>query len=262
MSTKRLALLLCADFPPPTRSTCGYYAEVFRQFLKSSLPSRSDVVFKLDVFDVVDKKEYPPDSVHYDGLLISGARASPEEWVKPLVEYVARILEEKPSMKVFGICFGHQIIARALGSPVEKGEWELAVKTIHLTRIGRAIFGGHKLGLQFLHVNEVTRTPHNAHVLGSTDVVHNQGMVIFEPALAPLPEDLDSEGLCVPLTSIRVLSFQGHPELTALIARMLILSEADELGKDLVDDALTRVGLPTDGVGKIGKVMWGVLGVE
>lgn len=85
----------------------------------------------------------------------------------------------------------------------------------------------------------------------------NQGMAIFEPESAPLPADLDSDALCVSLTSIYVRSFQGHPELTEPVMRMLIHQHADKLGPELVQDALSRVGLPTDGIDKVGKVMWG-----
>lgn len=37
----------------------------------------TDVDYKLDVYDVVEKMEYPSDCDHYDGLLVSGSRAFP-----------------------------------------------------------------------------------------------------------------------------------------------------------------------------------------
>jgi hypothetical protein len=86
-------------------------------------------------------------------------------------------------------------------------------------------------------------------------------MVVFDPAEAPSAEDLESDALHVRLTSIRVLTFQGHPELTEPIVRQLLEEDAEEFGKELFDDALSRVGLPTDD-GKAGKVIWGVLGVR
>lgn len=86
-------------------------------------------------------------------------------------------------------------------------------------------------------------------------------MVIFDPASATLPADLDSDALCIDLTAIHVLTLQGHPELTEPIMRMLIIQAADHLPQDMVDDALSRVGLPTDGVDKVGRVLWGMLGV-
>ena len=46
-----------------------------------------------------------------------------------------------------GGCFGHQIVARALGAqvaPSPKG-WELSVTEIELSEEGRRLFGGEKL---------------------------------------------------------------------------------------------------------------------
>ena len=44
-----------------------------------------------------------------------------------------------------GFCFGHQVIAKALGLSVKRGDFEVSVTTIHLTSIGKAIFNTDKL---------------------------------------------------------------------------------------------------------------------
>jgi hypothetical protein len=111
------------------------------------------------------------------------------------------------------------------------------------------------------HVDQVSETPPHAHVLGSTPDAHNQGMVIFEPELALSPEDLESDALSVPPRSIHIFTLQGHPELGVPIIRALIEAERDILGDDLVEDALRRLYDSTDGVVKVGRVIWGMLGV-
>ncbi|KAF8549194.1 class I glutamine amidotransferase-like protein [Imleria badia] len=271
----KLALLICDDTIPPVNALYGNYGRLLNHLLSESLARiSSDVTFTLDAYDVVNEMEYPPDSDHYDGLFISGSRASSyedKEWINKLVAYVARIITEKPSLKLFGICFGHQIIAKALGGScvLNNGLWEVSVTTVRLTPLGKAIFGSDQLDMQQIHRDHVPTVPPNAHLLGSTDVTPNQGMVLFDPA--SVPADLNSDTPSIPLTSIHVLTVQGHPEFTEPIMRMLLDERAEKLGETLVNEARLRAGgvpgrhhpdgLACDGVGRIGKVIWGVLGV-
>lgn len=46
-----------------------------------------------------------------------------------------------------GICFGHQIVARALGKDCvpNSGRWEVGITPIDLTETGKKIFGTDKL---------------------------------------------------------------------------------------------------------------------
>ncbi|KAG6373023.1 class I glutamine amidotransferase-like protein [Boletus reticuloceps] len=279
MSTIRLALLICDDLIPPLKTIHGNYTTIYHHLLSSSLARiTSDVTFTLDGYDVVKDMAYPPDSARYDGLLISGSRVSAYEdveWINKLIAYVKRIITEKPSLKLFGICFGHQIVARALGESCVRNPsgWEVAVTTIQLTPLGKAIFGSDQLDIQQSHLDHVPTCPPNAHLLGSTDVTPNHGMVIFDPASVPILADLDSDtpSLNVPLTSIHVLTVQGHPEFTESIMTALLDVRVGLLGEKLVKEARLRAGgipgrrypggLACDGVGRVGKVIWDVLGV-
>jgi GMP synthase-like glutamine amidotransferase len=65
-----------------------------------------------------------------------------KSWIHILTAYVKRIYEEFPSKKIIGICFGHQIVAQALGGKVELNQrgWELAVRRIIMSESAKGIF--------------------------------------------------------------------------------------------------------------------------
>lgn len=122
-----------------------------------------------------------------------------------------------------------------------------------------------------MHKDHVPTLPAGTHLLGRTDPTPNHGMVLFDPASAPSPETLASDAPLVDLTSIRVLTIQGHPEFTEPIMGTLLDSRVAVLGEELVRDGHLRKGgipgkvypdgLTCDGVSKFGKTIWGVLGV-
>lgn len=274
----RLALLECSR-PLPT--TLGKYRRVYQTWLDASLEivnaSRTEpVTYTLDGYDVVDEMEYPPDDIEYHGVLITGSPSSAYEdleWINRLITYVKRIISEKPNTRLFGICFGHQIIARALGGECtpNDGKWEVAVTTVQLTPLGKSIFGKEELDVQQLHRDHVPTVPSGCHLLGSTAITPNHGFVMFDSKSTPSAESLDSESLSVSLTSIRIFTVQGHPEFTPITVHAVLDARAKILGELVTRDARARAdGLPgkprsdgraCDGVSVVGRTIWGILGV-
>ena len=54
---------------------------------------------------------------------------------------MAKTIKERPKVKIVGICFGHQIIARAMGGTLERNPngWEIATTEIELTEEGKRV---------------------------------------------------------------------------------------------------------------------------
>ena len=83
----------------------------------------------------VEKGDALPDPESLDAILITGAAYGVYDdtpWMRTLKEWIGFAAENKVPM--IGICFGHQIIADALGGDVRKSEkgWGLGRHTYQL----------------------------------------------------------------------------------------------------------------------------------
>lgn len=57
------------------------------------------------------------------------------------MDFVGQVLNQN-RVRVIGVCFGHQIVARALGVEVGRNDlgWEVAVMDVQLTDKGKELF--------------------------------------------------------------------------------------------------------------------------
>ena len=62
-------------------------------------------------------------------------------WILSLVDYTKKLLEQE-RVRLIGVCFGHQIIGRAMGLPVGRSSvgFEVSVVPLELSDLGRGIF--------------------------------------------------------------------------------------------------------------------------
>lgn len=146
----RIAILECDTPLDGTRTKYGGYGGVFTQLLRSGadglqhpgLSSTSGL--ELSIFDVVNAQKYPS-LEDIDAILISGSKHdsfADHPWILKLVDFVKKVLDQD-RVRVIGVCFGHQIVGRALGAKVDRsdGGWEISVTAIDLTKRGQEIFG-------------------------------------------------------------------------------------------------------------------------
>lgn len=143
----RLAILM-ADTPlPGTAAKYKDYGGVFTSlFAAAAAPQPVAEVLSLTYHDVVNHVNSYPSLADVDAILITGSKHSAfadDAWIMALVSFVREALATEGRVKVVGVCFGHQIVARAMQTPVvvnDKG-WEVAVTEVELSDEGKAFFG-------------------------------------------------------------------------------------------------------------------------
>ncbi|KAK2737431.1 hypothetical protein FQN57_007521 [Myotisia sp. PD_48] len=235
----RLAILEC-DVPlSGTQTKYGGYGGVFEALLQASAkglnqPHIVDPETGLDIkkFNIQANPDDYPKLEDIDAILITGARYNSYDdspWILKLVKYTKEVLDHD-RVRVVGVCFGHQIIGRALGSKVGPNEegWEVSVYNIDLTEQGKQVLGLEKLRLHQMHRDIVYDCPPNVISLGSTPRCAVQGMY--------LPR--------------RFISFQGHPEFTEEIVTELLQTRKymGVFPPGVYDDGMALVKTPHDGI--------------
>ena len=156
-----------------------------------------------------------PESVEgFDGVVVTGSRSSvywDEEWIEPARRWVREAVEA--GLPCLGVCWGHQLIADALGGEVAAmGEYEIGYREIEQTRDSVLLDGVDDRFTAFTtHSDEVVELPEDAEVLAENDY-----------SIHAFRKD-------------RVFGVQFHPEYDSETAREVTL------GKDLPDERIQRV---------------------
>jgi len=173
----KIGILQTGHSPDNMKDQLGDYGEMFTKLLGGH-------GFEFKIWSVVDG-DFPASAVDADGWLITGSKHGAYEdhdWIPPLEDLIRAIRET--GCPLVGICFGHQIIAQALGGKVEKfsGGWS----------VGRTEYtvNGQPMALNAWHQDQVTAVPNGATVVGSSDFCANAALLYDDQiwTIQPHPE--------------------------------------------------------------------------
>ncbi|MEX0338703.1 MAG: type 1 glutamine amidotransferase [Arenibacterium sp.] len=153
----KLAVLDLSYWPPEFMSGQPRFGEVLRDWVARGVPEAD-----ISVVDVIEGAPVPSVDA-FDGFVISGSAEGVYDktsWMQPLRDFLmAARAAGKP---LFGVCFGHQIMADVFGGRAEKvGDPVVGVQ--HFEINGR-VQPGH-----VWHQDQVTEVPPGAEVIASAD---------------------------------------------------------------------------------------------
>ncbi|MGB1011577.1 MAG: type 1 glutamine amidotransferase [Thiolinea sp.] len=103
-----------------------------------------------------------PAFADYDGYILSGSEKGvydEAEWMEPLRAMLLQLKEAQ--IPVFGICFGHQLMADTYGGKAEKSDKGFVVGPREFTADGQ------QYAARVMHQDQVTEKPPNAEITAS-----------------------------------------------------------------------------------------------
>lgn len=207
----KIGILQTGHAPEDLQPMLGDYTDMFQDLLHNQ-------GFSFETYNVVDDT-WPENAEACDGWLITGSKHGVYEdhpWIAPLEALIRDIAQS--GRPLIGVCFGHQIIAQALGGKVEKfpGGWAVGHQTYD--------FGGAQLSFNAWHQDQVTERPEGALVLASNDFCENAALLYGD----------------------RILTIQPHPEFDAAFIAGLIETRGQGVVPDgLLETARNNLDKPT-----------------
>lgn len=214
----RLGILDCDRLDPDLADHFGpVYSEMFIKGFRALAPE-----LEFRIWSALDG-ELPDDLQECDAWLITGSRHdaySDLPWIQALRAWIR--LAHDADVKLAGVCFGHQVIAQALGGEVVKSTkgWGLGVSVHPMLATGSWMQPGlNQIRILASHQDQVALLPPGATRLAGND---------FCPNFMFLQGD-------------HIVAIQGHPEFSVEYNRALIERRRDFLSDDRYQSSLSSL---------------------
>ena len=213
----KIGLLKCYSVPEAMFHISGDISDIFNNFFEKFAPE-----IELEVYDVVNG-DFPDLDGELKGFLCTGSPHSAyddEAWIIELKKFIQNIYHQKK--KIVGICFGHQIIAEALGGKVVRSSkgWGIGVQAIKINKIMEWMKPfSDKLNILASYQDQIESLPPKGSLLAGNS--HCQYFMY------------EIENI--------VLGIQGHPEFEKKFVETLYKSRVELIGRNIVSTAISSL---------------------
>lgn len=218
----KLGILKCDCVSDIFAAEHGQYPEMFATLLRPVDPT-----IEFTVFDV-EHGELPTDIHAADAYLITGSRHGVNDgfpWITQLEVFVRSLYTAHK--KIIGICFGHQLIAKALGGKVIKAPQGFGVGMSQNKMVQHKPWMNpyqQQVNLLVSHQDQVVELPPGAEVLSTSDFCPYYMMQI----------------------GTHLFTVQGHPEFTKAYSQALMRFRKDTLGEKEYERGIKSLDMPED----------------
>ena len=211
-----LAIVIAGEPVPAAQAARGSFADMIRQVVGDAWQG---------AWVELDGRATLPACERFAGLIITGSSANVptrDAWIVELERYLARAVATE--IPIFGICFGHQLLAQALGGLVTKNPKGREIGTVALELVAPDPL---LVGLQgsllanMTHVDSVVTLPPGARVLARSALDEN-AMVRFTE---------------------RAWGVQFHPEIDAEIIGHYLAARREAVLAEGLDPSTIEQGL-------------------
>tara|TARA_R110002124_G_scaffold133942_6_gene296502 strand:+ start:19324 stop:20031 length:708 start_codon:yes stop_codon:yes gene_type:complete len=227
----KITIIQTGEVPQALRAKFIPYRQMFERMF-----DRTGQGFSYETINIADGAPFP-DPASLEGMVITGSAAGVYDdlaWLEPLRAFIRQSYTQRTPM--LGVCFGHQIMADALGGDVRKSEkgWGLGRHVYGVTE--RPDFMGEapaSLAVACSHQDQVINPPRDAQVILASDFTPNAGLAYRNGA---------------------AISFQPHPEFDDDYTIALAELRRGKAPDALVEKAVSSVATPSDSAAVAGYI--------
>lgn len=217
----KIGILQCNTSRLPFAKQHGQYPEMIKNLLHKIEPNLFFEIFN------IEGHQFPSHIHACDAYIITGSKHSvndPWPWIAELERFILKL--QQAQIKLIGICFGHQLIAKTLGGKVSRAPkgWGVGMSINQVLQqkpwMNPTL---EQFNILVSHQDQVIELPKGAEVLASNDHCPYYMLQIGN-----------------------LLTIQGHPEFSKTYSKALMEHRKDILGLSCYEKGMQSLALEKD----------------